>query len=127
MPRPDMPSNNEELPNPSAQPAEPDTVLNQKKMYAPFSFLSSCRFLIFDVFSRLEDAVAAALAGFFLAKPSKSVVTDVTDPRGDFFQVYKREAEEYDKDFIKKYDEDANTTLIFVRHPQSLTSSISDF
>jgi hypothetical protein len=78
--------------------------------------------LIFDVFSRLEDAVAAALAGFFPTISSKNVGID---PRGDFFQLYKREAEEYDKDFVKKYDEDANTTLIFVRPPQSLTSSIS--
>ena len=29
--------------------------------------------------------------------------------------MYHREAEEYDREFIKKYDEDLNTTLIFVR------------
>ena len=29
--------------------------------------------------------------------------------------MYKREATEYDTDYIKKYDEDLNTTLIFVR------------
>jgi len=36
------------------------------------------------------------------------------DPRAKFYDVYRREAEEYDREFIKKYDEDLNTTLIFV-------------
>ena len=36
------------------------------------------------------------------------------DHRAQFFEDYRREAEEYDKEFIKKYDEDLNTTLIFV-------------
>ena len=35
-------------------------------------------------------------------------------PRNDFYDKFKREADEYDRDFIKKYDEDLNTTLIFV-------------
>jgi hypothetical protein len=34
--------------------------------------------------------------------------------RAEFYDKYKKEADEYDKDFIKKYDEDLNTTLIFV-------------
>ena len=35
----------------------------------------------------------------------------------DFFTIYKKEATEYDADYIKKYDEDLNTTptLISVR------------
>ena len=37
------------------------------------------------------------------------------DPRVDFYTMYKREAAEYDTDYVKKYDEDLNTTLIFVR------------
>ena len=37
------------------------------------------------------------------------------DPRVDFYTMYKREATEYDTDYVKKYDEDLNTTLIFVR------------
>ena len=37
------------------------------------------------------------------------------DPRLDFYAVYKREATEFDLDYVKKYDEDLNTTLIFVR------------
>ena len=31
--------------------------------------------------------------------------------------MYKREATEHDADYIKKYDEDLNITLIFVRPP----------
>ena len=37
------------------------------------------------------------------------------DYRTKFYEVYRREAEEYDREFIKRYDEDLNTTLIFVR------------
>jgi len=36
------------------------------------------------------------------------------DARLDFYAVYKKEAVEYDTDYVKKYDEDLNTTLIFV-------------
>ena len=31
-----------------------------------------------------------------------------------FYETYRQEAEDYDREFIKKYDEDLNTTLIFV-------------
>jgi len=34
--------------------------------------------------------------------------------RGDFYDKFQREADERDRDFMKKYDEDLNTTLIFV-------------
>ena len=51
-----------------------------------------------------------ALKVFF--QPIKS-----DDPRVDFYTMYKKEATEYDTDYVKKYDEDLNTTLIFVRHP----------
>ena len=40
------------------------------------------------------------------------------DARLDFYAIYKKEATEYDTDYVKKYDEDLNTTLIFVRHPE---------
>jgi len=39
--------------------------------------------------------------------------------------MHKREATEYDADCVKKYDQDLNTTLIFVRCVSSLLSSIS--
>jgi len=34
--------------------------------------------------------------------------------RVEFYDKFQREADEYDSDFMKKYDEDLNTTLIFV-------------
>ena len=37
------------------------------------------------------------------------------DPRSRFYEDYRKVAEEYDKEFMKRYDEDLNTTLIFVR------------
>ena len=36
------------------------------------------------------------------------------DPRADFFAVYRKESDEFDRDYAKKYDEDLNTSLIFV-------------
>ncbi|KAF9644475.1 hypothetical protein BDM02DRAFT_3079018, partial [Thelephora ganbajun] len=35
------------------------------------------------------------------------------DHRARFYEHYRKEAEEYDKEFMKKHDEDLNTTLIF--------------
>ena len=37
------------------------------------------------------------------------------DLRGQFYERYRKEAEGYDKEFLKKHDEDLNTTLIFLR------------
>jgi hypothetical protein len=36
------------------------------------------------------------------------------DHKVRFYEDYRKVAEEYDKEFLKKYDEDLNTTLIFV-------------
>ena len=36
------------------------------------------------------------------------------DSRTDFFAMYRREADEFDRDYAGKYDEDLNTSLIFV-------------
>ena len=37
------------------------------------------------------------------------------DPHLDFYTVYKREATEYDTEHVKRYNEELNITLIFVR------------
>jgi len=37
------------------------------------------------------------------------------DPQLDFYTMYKRETTEYDAEYMQKYNEDLNTTLIFVR------------
>ena len=34
--------------------------------------------------------------------------------RHEFYDKFQREADEYDRDFMGKYEEDLNTTLIFV-------------
>jgi hypothetical protein len=39
------------------------------------------------------------------------------DLRSRFYEDYRKVAEEYDKEFNKRYDEDLNTTLIFVSLP----------
>ena len=36
------------------------------------------------------------------------------DPETQFYTNYRKVAEEYDKEFLKKHDEDSDTTLIFV-------------
>ena len=53
-----------------------------------------------------------ALRAFFLP-----IKTD--DPRVDFYTMYKRDSAEYDVDYVKKYDEDLNTTLIYVCYSSS--------
>ena len=40
--------------------------------------------------------------------------TDQEDHQARFYEHYRKVAEEYDKEFLKRYDEDLNTTLIFV-------------
>jgi len=37
------------------------------------------------------------------------------DPKIDFYTMYKREATEYDTEYMQNHNEDLNTTLIFVR------------
>ena len=37
------------------------------------------------------------------------------DSRLTFYTVYKREATEHETDYVRKYDDNLNTTLIFVR------------
>lgn len=36
------------------------------------------------------------------------------DHQARFYEDYRKVAEEYDREFLKKHDEDLNTTLIFV-------------
>jgi len=47
--------------------------------------------------------------------PRKDVQSTQEDVRAEFYEHYRKEADEYDKEFIKRHDEDLNTTLIFVR------------
>lgn len=43
--------------------------------------------------------------------------------RTDFFTVYRKEADEFDRDYAKKYDEDLNTSLIFVSGPTPIVDA----
>lgn len=56
----------------------------------------------------LEEAFSNAL---------KSVLSGTgpgVNSRARFYNIFQREIEEHDQDLEKKYDEDLNTTLIFV-------------
>ena len=57
-----------------------------------------------------------ALRAFF--QPIKT-----NDPRLDFYTAYKKEAIEHDTNYVKKYGEDLNTTLIFVRRSSFLVAN----
>ena len=37
-----------------------------------------------------------------------------SDPRTSFYHKFKEEVAEHDEDFHQKYDDDLNTTLVFV-------------
>ena len=62
----------------------------------------------------MEQAITIALQKFFTAKTTEK---KGSNSRAEFYAKYKQEAEHADKDFQKKYEEDLNTTLIFVRSP----------
>ena len=42
------------------------------------------------------------------------------DHQAKFYEDYRKVAEEYDKEFLKKHEEDLDTTLIFVSPTSSL-------
>ena len=45
--------------------------------------------------------------------------------RHEFYDKFQREADEYDRDFMGKYEEDLNTTLIFVSGLSPSSTSIA--
>ena len=63
-----------------------------------------------------------ALSTFF---PSHLGTT--SNPAVEFYEKFQRAADDHDRDFIKKYDEDLNSTLIFVsifpRKPRTFCES----
>lgn len=85
-----------------------------------------------------EKAFTQSLRDFF------PIRNKYPDPRAEFYALYQRESQEYDKgalkvcsrksilnptillEFIKKYDDDLNTTLIFVRALNLLHAFITD-
>ena len=49
-----------------------------------------------------------------LFSQERDLLSTYEDTRTRFYEKYRHEAEEYNRELIKKYDEDMNTTLIFV-------------
>ena len=45
--------------------------------------------------------------------------TKTNNPRTNFYRIYEREASKYDTEYVRKFDQDLNTTSIFVRHSLS--------
>jgi len=74
---------------------------NDKPLSSHFALAS-----LYDAINSLRLAVEQ-LAG----PPSKP---REVDPRRHFYKMFNQEADEYDKDFHKKYHDDLNTTLVFV-------------
>ena len=62
----------------------------------------------------MEQAFTLSLQKFFTVKPAGPEKKG-PNPRADFYAKYKQESEHADKNFQEKYEEDLNTTLIFVR------------
>lgn len=52
--------------------------------------------------------------------PKHEAMSTQEDHRARFYENYRKVAEEYDKEFLKKHDEDLNTTLIFVSTTRGL-------
>jgi len=97
----DSPSREGEKP----QPQEPTPIQIDPKWCAHHIALLSL-LSVTDIRSSLHSA----LKEFF--DPLRT-----NDSRNDFFAVYRRESADFDRDYVKKYDEDLNTSLIFVSRP----------
>jgi hypothetical protein len=74
---------------------------------APFSL--SLSLLTAFLVASFEDAVNDALKNYFPRLESTS------NARIEFYNKFQHEADEYDRDFLRKYSGDLDTTLIFVR------------
>ena len=59
--------------------------------------------------SRFGKNFPAILAGYKSGERPKNFNEQL-----QFYEDYRKETEEYDKEFMKKYEEDLNTALIFV-------------
>jgi len=64
------------------------------------------------------DSIQEAVRMYF--QPVKS-----DDPQLDFYTMYNRETTEYDPKYMQKYNEDLNTTSIFVRFGPSEVHNIA--
>jgi len=81
------------------QPQEPSVVQIDPKWCA--------QPIVLPAVTDIRSSLHSALKEFF--DPLRT-----NDSRTDFFAMYRRESEEFDRDYARKYDEDLNTSLIFV-------------
>ena len=51
-------------------------------------------------------------------------ITPIQDYQARFYEDYRKVADEYDKEFLKKHDEDLDTTLIFVSSVMSFAKRV---
>jgi len=64
--------------------------------------------------------VTAGTSTITFHRSLRSVLKEFIDPLrandslAEFYSVYRRESGEFDRDYVKKHDEDLNTSLIFV-------------
>jgi len=65
--------------------------------------------VIFSVVFSLEDAVLNALPALFANR-----LGTTSNARVEFYDKFQRASDEHDRGFVKTYDEDLNSTLIFV-------------
>ena len=65
------------------------------------------------------DFVPYRSSSFTPHRRGKDWMLPQEDFRAQFYERYRKVADDYDKDFMKKHDEDLNTTLIFVGYPNS--------
>ena len=77
----------------------------------PVLFLKSSPRPQFHIVNRFRDDLTSAVKAAFTKQEP--------DPRTRFHEQFRKEADEYDQDFHRKYHDDFNSTLIFVRsYPQ---------
>jgi len=65
-----------------------------------------------------HNSLHSALKEFF--EPLRT-----NDSRADFFAIYRKESDEFDRDYTRKYDEDLNTSLIFVSFTSVFSCALS--
>ena len=64
------------------------------------------------VFSSLEDTILKAFPTIF-----QNLLGTASNPAVEFYTKFQHATDDHDRDFVKKYDEDLNCTLIFVSVP----------
>ena len=89
-----------------------EVTINQKACVEQFSFYCLHPLLTEFFVPSLEDVVLKALPTLF-----PHLVGTTNNTRVEFYKKFQREADEYDRDFVKKCGGDLDTTLIYVRFP----------